>query len=779
MIRKRPAIPQASPAGSAPSMPSLHRRPQIEEGKHNIILQNRAGSRLTMMFNEDGVELEFVYKPSAFRRKDFRARNFSTRDNLTTLFADAALPEIKAGYVQQFDYDPFMTSIDTLAPGGARNRITVINIADENVFALTAANPLTLSFTPHAGFTESEGLLYEEFSDRGEDIVSFIAFPGQEQNRYRLIAGGRRILQIMQGDVVLIGGEENTGQVTRILKELSGISADELADRGEAAISYVTSRARVQVNDSDIQRIVDLNRRIVYSGLDEGGACFGALNRIYHLIWARDGAMTASQFAMAGNPEFIKIWAPFMLANPSHYAEHGGRSFPEYLQMVGSRWTKSEDDGLYYAALTLFNHYRATADDSILRFAGPMITATDYHIESRWDEEHQMFGSDTLGETTLSSSALFGYDAVNGTIAADRNQDKHGDRRLAYTYSLYHNTNMYNVLCMMQTLLYESDGEYSDVIRRYDELGKKVADSIRTRFTDPDTGIFRSHFSVFDDSSTEWTPFERGDYWEHAWAVSAPPFFPDMALALKSARHVRRIWPEVRSYGYCPWNTLSALLTEFGMTSEEFKSMHKDQIDEALITSVKYPMKGGLTEYFGNPEGWRCLPFSAATFINAVTGQIIKGLPLGVAVRGGALAESISNYTYRAALIDAAAHGPGDTVESVSVNGRPLSGTLQIPEARLRTGRNRIDIRRGSPPGQRRLFYSSARLFDVAEDGERLVYDMSSAVRTDLVFENMSDAAPLVLDTEGRELHYEKSNLEGSDMALLRIPACGAFKVIV
>ena len=110
--------------------------PPVEEGIRNIILQNRCGSRLTLLFFGDRAELEFVYKPNAFRRKDFRARNFSNRDNFTTMFSSFVLPDTEEKNVKSFDYDPFVTSFSTETASMAKNTVTVINIADDVNFTL-------------------------------------------------------------------------------------------------------------------------------------------------------------------------------------------------------------------------------------------------------------------------------------------------------------------------------------------------------------------------------------------------------------------------------------------------------------------------------------------------------------------------------------------------------------------------------------------------------------------------------------------------------------------
>ncbi len=755
----------------------IWREPQVEEGRHNIILQNRCGNRLTALFHEQFVELELLYKPNGFRRKDFPARNFSNRDIYTPLFAEAELPEIPADFVQEFRYDPFHTSVRTEAPGGARNSISLLNIGDENAFAISARCPLVVTFLPHREFAVEDGLLYEEFADRGEGIVSFVAFDSFEENRYRVLEDGRHVLQLTGGDVVLLGGEENLYQVRRALVALEGASREELIAHTERTIAPLLRRARLEVIDDELQRVLDLNRRIVYSGLDEGGACFGALNRIYHLIWVRDGSVTATQMARAGNPEMLRIWTPFLLENPSSFGTLDGRLCPEFLQMVGTRWSKREEDGLYHAAHCLFRLYQTTGDDWCLRAETlrPLVDAVDYQIATRWDEDLEMFGSDTFGETTLAGSDYFGYDSVNGRMQEQRGGAGSGTLR---SHALRQNGHMYNVFRMMEILLAESPEMDEPARERYREWGDRMECVLAETFTDPDTGIYRSMYAQKTDGTCEW--MDDDNPWGYTWVQTEGPFRPDLNTALRSLRMVRETWPEGGSYGYCPWNTLAEVLAEYGLSTGEFRAMLEDELADALTETKKYPMLGALTEYAHRPEGWRALPFSAGSLLNAVGSRILTGLPMGLAARASELVDSVSGYRFRTSLVDARAEGDGDGVRAVRVNGRLLVGTLQIPEALLRSGPNRLEIERGDYSGGPRLYGSDARLFSVEQaEGHRL-YRMASATRADLVFENLPEPAVLtVTDGEGAHVRAHVKPVEGTEMHVLTVRASGEFTVRV
>lgn len=504
------------------------------------------------------------------------------------------------------------------------------------------------------------------------------------------------MLQIHGEECLIVGGEDTPMQAERVARRFRGATRARLRAELEAAIAPVLSTAAITHRDPAVQAVVDLNRRVVYSGIDAGGACFGALNRIYHLIWVRDGSMTTAMMARAGMPQLLQTWAPFVLANPSPMPDGAGGRVGEWLQLLGTRWTKSEDDGIYYAALSLFTLYETTGDQGLLHASviDPLLASLDHNLLTRLDPRYGLFVSDTRGETTLASSRFFGFDTVNGRMEYEESSLKSHGRVVWRAGTLYHNVNLYNVLRMAACLLHEAGR--APRAREYSRRADELAAAIRTRFVRD--GIFMSDLAVFEDGSEAWTPFAQGDYWEYAWAVSVGPFFPDLPVALASARMCRRDWPGIKAYGYCPWNTLARTLKEHGMPSAEYDAMLADEIREARTVSTKYPMVGALTEYFNWVEGWRALPFSAGSLMFSLAGLLLQSLPRGIAVRASDLVDRIDRFRFRASSLDVVAEGSGDGVADWRLNGHHMRWTLQVPELSLRAGRNEVLVTRGARP---------------------------------------------------------------------------------
>ena len=496
----------------------------IEEGKHNIILQNKCGNRLTLLCKEDALELEFMYKPNAKRRKEFSARTFSNRDINTRLFAVAGMPEVPAGEIAKIGYDPFVTTIDIALENGGKNKFTFVNIVDENCFALSATGPMSFVFMPHGGFTVEDGLITEMFTERNEDIVSFVIFDGLAENRYRELEDGSHVVQLCENEVIYVGGEETYAQVNRVRKKLRGLSLEALIQRNEAQIRLFTDVSRLKINNPDFQKVYDINKRINFSMFDEGGVTFGALNRVYYLSWIRDTMMSSAMMALAGTPELLETAYPFVFENPSIKKIVDGEEFREYLQMIGTHWGKSEDDGIFYVLYGLYSHFQTTGSDKFLweKDLKYIIKAVDYAYEALFETALGIFGSDTLGETTLQGSPFYGFDAVNGSISDYRcSHETRNGKGVVKCYALYHNMNMYNVLKMLGALLKASpNGADSELIAtritQYEALAENLSTKINEIFIRED-GIYRPGILVLDDGEKlVIDDFRDLDLWEYA-----------------------------------------------------------------------------------------------------------------------------------------------------------------------------------------------------------------------------------------------------------------------
>jgi hypothetical protein len=761
------------------SMDKFFRKPLMEEGDNNIILQNRCGNRLTLMFKPDNTDLEFTYKPNAYRRKEFWARNFSNRDNQTVLFTQFSMPDIRS-VDATYDYDPFVTRVKINSPSLAKNNITVVNIADENAFVISARSPLLLAIKPHVKFEVKNGLLTEKFSERGEDIVSFIKFDGFEQNRFRILADGTYILQIVENDVLIVGGEENMYQVDRVCQKFENYTLAKLIERNEAVIKPELAFSHIYTTNPDFNKVLDMNKRILYSMTDEGGATFGALSRTYYLMWVRDGSMASSLMARSGFPTFTPKWTELTLNSPSIMRRDDGTEVPEFSQVLGTRWSKSEDDGIFYAALSMFSNYQTTGDTKLLHTDAfkILIESIDRFFEKTWDKNRMMIGSDTRGETSLKSSPYYGYDVVNGEMYHNMAEGDVSKTTIVRSFSLYNQVNSYNLMLMTNVLLSLNPAMDNGRSAHYKQMAHDIKETINKKFRTP-TGTLYSGFELFSDGSEKWVPFgKESDYWETAWASSLGPYFPLPDVQLASVIEMRRDWEKYRNYGYCPWNTLSRSLYEYGMSSTDYEKMLSEQIKDALTLTKKYPMKGAVTEYQKEVNGWRALPFQIGSLYYSLAGQILYSMPFGIGVRASNFVDIISDFKYKLSMITAKQVGDGDVVESYSINAKTMLHSLQIPSNLLRNGLNNIEIKRTKKSATFRLYSSTAELLDCHQEAANLVFEFENPVVSQLVFENADKAKSFKFtDKNGIVLPFTVSKI--NEKTLIELETAGDFKLEV
>jgi hypothetical protein len=171
-------------------------------------------------------------------------------------------------------------------------------------------------------------------------------------------------------------------------------------------------------------------------------------------------------------------------------------------------------------------------------------------------------------------------------------------------------------------------------------------------------------------------------------------------------------------------------------------------------------MKGAVTEYQKELEGWRALPFQIGGLYQSVTAQIIQNMPMGIGVRASNFVDSIHNYKFRSAVISAKQTGKGDVVKSYTINGKEIKHSLQIPSNALRIGTNSIDITRDTRSDQFRLYSSTAELLSCSSNGSGIQFEFTNPVVSQLVFENAGKLKSFnFTDKNGRELTFSKSDI--------------------
>jgi hypothetical protein len=708
-----------------------------EEGLRNLIFFCPSGQRLEWMQDETETRLRLIYLPHGERRPDLESRTFSTRDIHTPAFADIRIAQLPNAAVTGIDYDPFLTRFAIGHASGAKNEIRLLTFAAENAFALSGKTAVTILFKPHRAFEIEDGWLRETFEDRGESITSFVFFDGIRPNRLRILEDGSVALQIVGREALVFGAEENAGQVRRLHRRFARRAMDDLVAENEPIIDGWLAAGRPTLNDPAIQAVCDLNRRILVSGVDLGGACFSGFNREYYLTWHRDGGLTSGAFADAGNPELIRRWAPLSVANPTRKEMPDGSTRTLYSQLVGTRWCKDEEDGLYFAVYSAFSHWRCTGKADFL--SAPMLGRLCDGLEMLLAEtftppsataqapgdtsEAGLFSCSARCEMMTCRDPAFGSEPVNG-----RYPDQPGDgitidgKKVARLWSLYINMLNWQAIRMLVALLrLAPEGPLTVRAVRYEALADELARTILTRFRAPDGG-FLGDLAEFADGARRWIGIAQSDEWEMNWSLVMPPFLFHPDASAPAVRRMIDHFTGRKIWCHSPWVLQSSLLREFGDHGLA-RQMLEHIVRDANTPEHNYPFHGAISERAGATvtkswPNWRPLMFVIGPFLRALAADLLAPLPFGVAARAGLLTTAIREVHFKGSRINVESTGEGTEVASFSLNGQEVTTSLQLPELLLRSGeRNELVIRRGAPTS--RLYRSDAilREFRARPDG--------------------------------------------------------------
>ena len=661
-----------------------------------ILMHNRRGVRIELNFDQEG-RVELWISPRAGESRDQRDRNFSCRDDFTRIFDAITLPGLTAKEFVACDYDPFYS---------------VLRFRRQTLHVLTRfAAPVVLLWLERPGCVDFKSdkqdrvlratprVLAVEHPDRGYRF-EFVATAGPGAHwEYRgprvpgRSAYGR--VHLAAGAGIAIAGELAGQPVARWAR----VRAREQEHRVlERALSRALAAGRFELRDPKLQRLLDLNRRVLLAMQDESGAIRAAINLIYYLIWVRDGAMVTAYQAYAGNAAPVRRWTEFLLANPTviESEQPHGRTF---LQLVGPI-TKWEEDGVFYAIWSVFTAWTQTGDACWLAADKQALLreAMDWLERRCLNRRLGLFGRFFAGESPFAGCRDAGFDGAVGKPGGESNRRWRG-RLVQQAFDLYINLGAYAAYWMLAAM-----GDDS-AARKAEGLGRRLEKCFGKGL--PAYGWIKTHDGKL---------FRAGSYGldaaDYQWALTVPPFLvADERLPEIRRQLLADLAKKDRYFlaAYCA--ILGSLDLEFVAEREIWQAMQLPA-RQSYRPGQSLPMPNTVIEMTNVPDGhpWhdvRPQAFSIAPWLAAVTGLGLRRLPFGLAVRSPKLLRRLRDYEYRGARLDVDFTGRGP----VTINGRLLIGSLQLPERWLRPGRNRIIVGHTRGPA---LVSSTVRLLDVA-----------------------------------------------------------------
>ncbi|MGE5557194.1 MAG: hypothetical protein ACM3WV_01140 [Bacillota bacterium] len=753
-----------------------------EDGKTEsmILLHSRMGIRIE--FNLHKSALALWLSPQAGKNVNYKFRNFSCRDDHTSIFDKITFPELSAKKFVRCDYDPFHCILrfegQTLHLASLLDKPVVLVWTErEEVVDFKGDKQDSIVRRSKNVFTvrhPDRGLFFDFVAALGKGETEFIHQPEVDTGRSTY---ARVVLQ--PGQLLVIGGELVKEKVESAVTAIAGKPMEVILDENEKKIAArLKPGAAVIKNNPEMQKLYDINKRHLLSVQDASGAIRAALKYVYYLIWTTDGSVTSTSMFQTGWQEFLKLWLEYLLANPtSQENPPHGRFFG---QLANGRITKREEFGALCAVWPAFMYWGLTGDPRFVsgKHLKTLEDAVDWLERYCFDEEMGALGTYYLGggsEDPFYGSNDFGWDAAVGCFMARACYAPHYDGRLIRrVYEFNMNLNQYNIYLMLSAA---SSGAKSAA---YLEKAKRIEKFLlKLRETDA-----KAYYLV-EGKGLVLVKNKEGYREGGLLAVQSqsPAFFmPDFPVLF--LQRMRNFKPYAADSEKGQWacvfyGRLAGLDTEFVDEREIMQSLEAS-LPYHIRPSRYIPMPYTMVEVIGARDGEfhdiRPQAFSAGPFQAAVANLAVRTMPFGVAIRGTNYLAEYNHFEYLHGHLNIRYRGSGK-IAQITLNGKPLEYTLQAPDARIKGGSNDVLVELSTaPPMKPLLVYSTVRLKEVECAGKTIRYRIYGYCQNVLVFKNLNGEIR-VLDSKKRNAQISRKDAE--QYSFIEFSGKGVFTVEV
>lgn len=720
-----------------------------------ILMHSRMGIRIE--FNIHQNRLSLWISPQAGKSLDYRDRNFSCRDDHTSIFDRISFPELGAKIFEKCDYDPFHC---------------VLHFQGQSLHLATLLDkPVVLLWTEQEEVVDlksdkQDSLLHRtdrlfgvRHPDRGK-VLDFCAALGKGTGVFlhqpEVDAGRSTYARVIlpPRQLLVIGGELGSEDVPSIVTHVARRSLTPMLQANERLIvKALRPGTLILKNQPEMQKLYDMNKRHLLSVQDASGVVHAALKYVYYLIWSTDGAVTTTTMFQTGWHDYLERWLEFLLANPtSQDAPPHGRF---YGQLVNGKITKREEFGSLCAVWPAVMYWGQTGNKRFVsgKYLRVLEDAVDWMERYCYDAEMKAIGTYYLGggsEDPFHGSNDFGWDAAVGApMSRNCYAPRHEGHLILRVYDFGMNLNQYNMYMMLSAATTGDKSEaYYRKARHIEEFLLKLLD------------LDARAYYLLDGKGMVLVRRQPGETETGRLAVQSqsPAFFmPEFArLYCNRMRDFQPLTAEsvVGQMPCVAYGRLLGLDTEF---------VGEDLIVRSLEVSLPYhtrpsrfiPMPYTMVEVMGAPDGdfhdIRPQAFSAGPFQAAVTNLAIRTMPFGVALRATNVIQELNHFQYMGSHLDIRYSGSG-AIRRILFNGKPLVHTLQVPDARVKPGANAVAVELAPEPAATvTLVYSTVRLNDVATDAATVRYLVTGYCQNVLVFRDVPGLVT-VCDARGRQV---------------------------
>ena len=711
-----------------------------------ILMHSRMGIRIEYDLTKQ--ELALWISPQAGKSIDYHVRNFSNRDDHTSLFDRISFPNLSLDEFVRCDYDPFHSVVHF-----KHQTLHIASLFDQPAVLVWFDQPEEVDLKTDKSdrnVERSAHMFAVEHSDRGMDFgfaAALSAGSGTFEHQLVVDAGRSTYARAHLGkeQLLVFAGELTKEHVSDIARIVAAQSTAKTLQKTETLLAESLRRGNIHLrNLPELQKLIDVNKRYLVSMQDASGAQRDTAMYIYYLMWVRNGGITYPPMANAGWVEPLRAWNEFQFANPTVVAneEPKGRMFGQLVNNI----TKWEEDGAFYAILSAFTYWTQTGDKRFMSGENLRLLedSMDWVERRCYDPQKGLFGRYYQSEAPLYGSRDYGWDNAVGFPGKRWPVDYKG-KVITRSYDVYINQFSY---ASYQMLAAAESGEKADqYLRKADALAQKIQPWLDKK----EDGLPAFGEVISNDNETipagPYGQINPADVADYEWALTVPPLAarPWEMLPIQRALfdHMKA---DPKGYFLAAYfNILTSVDTDW-MDEREIMKMIDYAAQQSYPPGKYLPMPYTMKEMSDYPDGdsahdVRPETFTSGPWYGTMAAFGVRKLPFGIAVRPTRYLDRIDEYEYKGGLIDVTFSGDGP-LQSATLNGKELQNTLQIPDSWVQKGKNTLAVTMGKSARHGPLLVSSTvRLADITRKPHQLVYDFEAFGNNVLVFRNLTGKA--------------------------------------
>ncbi|MDX2110635.1 MAG: hypothetical protein SFY80_10380 [Verrucomicrobiota bacterium] len=741
-----------------------------------LLTHSPQGIRVELNFDQNGL-LELWISPRPAASRDYRDRNFSNRDDHTRLFDRIALPGLSQANFVKCDYDAFH-----VVAHFKQQTLHVVPLVDAPAVLVWVEQPQRVDFKTDKqdspGKREPQ-LFTTNHPDRGLSFQFITALgKGGKFIHQPTLDTGRSVyasVDLLPEQTLIIGGALQVEQKTDDLVALAKLSPAKLVAANEKRIVALTSPGNFKLkNLPDLQRLLDVNRRVLAAMQDHSGAVRAALNRIYYLIWVRDGSMIEVFNAFAGNADALVKWTDFLLSNPTEieHPAHKGKSF----LMLVNKITKWEEDGIFFAIWSTFMTWTQTADPAVispqrLKLLSEVMAWLERYC---FDAKRGLFGRYFYCETPLPGSHDDGFDGAVGN-ATGKGHTRIDGKLVRRSFDIYVNHGAYSSYVMLAAM--NKGKKATDYLAKAHAIAEKMRTFFKADGALPDYGDL-----LLEDGSIHRAGPYGLDLCDYVWSLTLPPFSSEPAQMNGIRQHLfDKMMGKPENYFLASWFSLLSSLDLETFSEEDLHSAINYAAVQCHRPGKFLAMPDTVVEMTDMPDGhlWhdvRPQAFSVGPWLATMTGTGLRRLPFGLAVRPNNTLEKITSYQYKGVELDVQYKGTGSQLK-LTLNKQPVTASWQLPETLLYQGKNTVLVELSEPSAATPssaanstplLLQSTNVLLDITDEGSQITYTAASYGLCQWCLRNLDGWTAVVLNAKGKPIqHTTKPDGEHGNVWLL------------